>query len=526
MRAENAPLASWPAVAGCGGRIRGEEGGMMLKKGTAALLLVLLALLAVLYVGVWTRGSRQHAVPPLQPLAVNADAAAARLGQAVRLQTVSSAEDADLNADEFQRLHALLAQQFPQVHAQLEREAVNGLSLLYTWPGSDPDAAPILLLAHQDVVPVAPGTESDWEQPPYSGAVRDGYIWGRGAWDDKGNLLAQLEAVEMLLVAGWQPERSVYLAYGADEEVGGLRGAALVAELLGQRGVRPAFVIDEGLLVLQGVVPGVRSPTALVGVAEKGYASVRLVVRAQPGHSSMPPPVGSSAIALLSRALTQLEDHPMPARLDGVAGAMFETLAPEMQGLSRLVLSNLWLFGPLVKRQLEASPGTNAALRTTTALAVVQAGNKDNVLPGRAQAIINFRLAPDDSLDDVLEHVRTVVARVVPAEQFALEVLPGAREASAVARTDTPQFDVLSRTIREVFPDAVVAPGLMVAGTDSVHYGAISKHIYKFSPIRASSGDLARFHGTNERLSVAGYADAIRFYHRLIQQLSAAKMAP
>lgn len=499
---------------------------MVLKKVLVTLVLVVVLLLAVLYAGVLTQGSRQVSVQALQPLAVDQDAAAARLGAAVRLRTVSSAEDADLNADEFRALHALLERQFPAVHAALEREVVNGLSLLYTWPGRDPEAAPLLLLAHQDIVPVAPGTEDDWEQPPFSGAVQDGYIWGRGVWDDKGNLLAQLEAVDLLLAAGWQPERTIYLAYGADEEVSGLRGAAQMAERLGQRGVRPAFVIDEGLLVLEGVVPGVPGPTALVGVAEKGYASVRLTVSAPPGHASMPPKPGTSAIALLSGALTQLENHPFPARMDGVAGAMFQTLAPEMQGLSRLVLSNFWLFGPLVKRQLEAVPSTNASLRTTTALTVLQAGNKDNVLPGRAQAIINFRLVPGDTVADVLDHVRSVVAEAVPEEQFEIELLPGAREPSRVARADTPQFDILSRTIREVFPDAVVAPSLMVAGTDSVHYDAISDHIYKFSPIRAKNEDLARIHGTDERLSVAGYADAIRFYHRLIQQLSEAKMAP
>lgn len=497
-----------------------------MKKIVLALLLALLVLAGALYAGMLARGSRQRVVQPLPPLAVDSDAAAARLGKAVRLRTVSSADDATLNADPFQALHALLAQQFPRVHAALERETVNGLNLLYTWLGSNPDAAPILLLAHQDVVPVAPGTEGDWLQPPYSGVVQDGYIWGRGAWDDKGNLLAQLEAVEMLLAAGWQPERSIYLAYGADEEVGGLRGAAKMAALLGQRGVHPALVIDEGLLVLEDVVPGVDRPTALIGVAEKGYASVRLIVRAQPGHSSMPPRAGTSAIALLSRALVEVESRQMPASLDGVAGTMFQTLAPEMSGVSRLVLSNLWLFGPLVRKQLEAAPSTNAMLRTTTALTVVQAGNKDNVLPGRAEALVNFRLVPGDTLAGVMEHLRSVVATVVPQEQFELELLPGAREASRVAPTDTAPYEVLNRTIREVFPDAVVAPSLMVAGTDSVHYDAISDHVYKFSPIRASGADLSRFHGTNERLGVAGHADAIRFYHRLIQQLSAARMAP
>lgn len=488
------------------------------------LLLALLALVVALYVNMQMQGSQQLTVSPAPPPAVDAGAAATRLGAAVRLRTISSADDASANADAFRALHALLQEQFPRAHATLQRENVNGLSLLYTWPGRNTSAAPILLLAHQDVVPVAPGTEGDWLQPPFSGAVADGYIWGRGAWDDKGNLLAQLEAIELLLAEGWQPERTIYLAYGADEEVSGFRGAAQIAKLLQTRSIAPAFVLDEGLLVLEGVVPGVASPTALVGVAEKGYASVQLTVKAAPGHSSMPPAAGTSAIALLSEALVELEQSPFAANLDGIAGNMFKTLAPEMRGVQRLVLSNLWLFGPLVKKQLEAAPSTNAALRTTTALTLVQAGNKDNVLPGRASAVINFRLLPGDTLDDVMAHVRAAVSKVVPEAQFELAFLPGAREASAVAPVDSVQYEILNRSIRSVFTDAVVAPGLMVAGTDSIHYDGISGHVFKFSPIRAGAEDLSRFHGTNERLSVDGYADAIRFYHTLLQQLDEAPL--
>ena len=497
----------------------------MIKKMLWAVLLGLLVLAAALAINTCRKGSRQLQVPPLAPLAVDEGAVAERLAQAVRLKTVSSQSDAQLNADQFQALHAQLEKQFPLVHARLQREVVNGLSLLYTWPGSDPQAKPILLMAHQDVVPVAPGTEGDWQEAPFSGVVKDGFVWGRGSWDDKGNLLSQLEAVELLLQSGWQPVRTVYLAYGADEEVGGLRGAAKIAGLLQSRGVQLDFVLDEGLLVLDGVMPGLKQPAALIGIAEKGYLSVQLSVSATPGHSSMPPPRGSSAIAMLSGALTQLENHQMPAAIRGVAAEMFDTLAPEMSGFSRVALSNLWLFGPLVQRQLEAAGSTNAMLRTTTALTMVNAGNKDNVLPGRADATVNFRMLPGDTREGVMQHVHDTVRSAVPADHLKLATLPGAKEASKVAPTGSPQYRRLNQTVREIFPDAVVAPGLMVAGTDSVHYEAISDHIFKFSPIRANSEDLKRFHGTNERLSIRNYQDAIRFYHRLIGQLAAAPPA-
>jgi carboxypeptidase PM20D1 len=227
---------------------------------------------------------------------------------------------------------------------------------------------------------------------------------------------------------------------------------------------------------------------------------------------------------MMSAALTRLEDEQLPGGIRGVAGEMFDTLTPEMGGFSRVALANLWLFGPVVKEQLEGAGSTNAMLRTTTALTIVNAGNKENVLPGRAEATVNFRILPGDTREQVLEHMRSKVRTAVPADQFELFVLPGAVDASKVASTDSVQYQVLNKTIREVFPDTLVAPGLMVAGTDSIHYGAISDHIFKFSPIRANSGDLKRFHGTNERLSIAGYADAIRFYHRLITEMAAAPL--
>ncbi len=494
----------------------------MIKKTLLFIAVLVLLLATVVGINTWRKGSRQLVVTPLAPLQVDEAGAAGRLAEAVRLRTVSSRTEAGLNADQFRALRTLLQQRFPRVHAALKREVVGELSLLYTWQGIDPQAQPIMLMAHQDVVPIAPGTEGDWSEAPFSGSVRNGYVWGRGSWDDKGNLLSQLEAVELLLASGYKPPRTIYLAYGADEEVGGLRGAAKIAALLKSRGVRLDFVLDEGLLVLDGILPGLRQPAALIGVAEKGYLSVVLNVSATPGHSSMPPPKGGSAIGMMSAALKRLDDHQLPGGIRGVAGEMFDTLAPEMGGFSRVALSNLWLFGPVVQNQLERAASTNAVLRTTTALTLVNAGNKENVLPGRAEATVNFRILPGDRKEQVMEHVRGHVGAVVPASQFELYALPGAVDASKVAPTDSAQYRALNRTIREVFPDALVAPGLMVAGTDSIHYGEISDHIFKFSPVRANAEDLKRFHGTNERLSIANYADAIRFYHRLILQLAPA----
>jgi carboxypeptidase PM20D1 len=247
---------------------------------------------------------------------------------------------------------------------------------------------------------------------------------------------------------------------------------------------------------------------------------------ATPGHSSMPPKKGTSAIGMMSAALKRLDDEQLPGGIRGVAGEMFDTMAPEMGGFSRVALSNLWLFGPVVQKQLEGAASTNAMLRTTTALTIVNAGNKENVVPGRAEATVNFRILPGDTKEQVLEHVRNQVTQAVGADKFELLALPGAVDASKVAPTDSAQYKLLNKTVREVFPDALVAPGLMVAATDSIHYSAISDHIFKFSPIRANSEDLKRFHGTNERLASKNYVDAIRFYHRLLSEAAKATAQP
>jgi carboxypeptidase PM20D1 len=408
------------------------------------------------------------------------------------------------------------------VHATLKQEVVGDFGLLYTWTGSDPKAPPMLLMAHQDVVPIAPGTEPDWEQPPFSGAVKGGFVWGRGAWDDKGNLISQLEAVESLLAAGFTPKRTVYLAYGADEEVGGQRGAARIAALLKSRGVKLDFVIDEGLLITEGVMPGLDKPVALVGVAEKGFMSLGIAANAAPGHSSMPPPPGGSAIARISEALLRLDRRPMPAAMRGVAREMFETVAPEMHGFGRVALSNLWLFGPVVQKQLEKMPSTNAMLRTTTALTVVRAGNKDNVLPGRAEATVNFRLLPGDTIASVTAHVEDAAKAAAPKGKFELTRLPGSSEASPVSPTQSASYQLINKTVRELFPGTVVAPGLMIGATDSRHMIEIADHVYRFSPVRAKPEDLPRFHGTNERITEANLVELIRFYHRLVQQAAGA----
>ena len=497
----------------------------MIRKALFALLALLALLVAVVGVNTLLKGSKQLTVAPVARLAFDENAAAARLGDAVKLTTVSSHDDARLNQDQFEALHALLEQRFPKVHAAMQRERVGGLSLLFMWKGSNAAAKPIMFVSHQDVVPIAPGTEANWEQPPFSGVIKDGFIWGRGAWDNKGNLMSQLEAAEQLVAAGFKPERTVYFYLGADEEVGGLRGAVATAKLLKERNVRLDMIVDEGLVITDGVLAGLNKPAALIGIAEKGYLSVVLKFNTAPGHSSQPPKPGTSAIGMMSAALKRLDDNQLPAGIRGVASEMFDTVAPEMSGFGRVALSNLWLFAPLVQKQLEGGAATNAMLRTTTSPTITRAGNKDNVLPGVAEATVNFRILPGETRESVTAHVRSQVESVVAKEKYELYAMDEASDPSKVSPTASPQYRLVNTTIREVFPEALVAPGLMIGATDSRHFGELSDHIFKFSPIVAKPVDLPRFHGTNERIAVSNYADAIRFYHRLMSQASKASQA-
>lgn len=453
------------------------------------------------------------ATPAGEPLPLAADAAAsARLAAALRIPSISHADPAQEDAAAFENLIVYLAANFPRTQAALAPERI-GQGLLYTWRGRS-EAAPALLLAHLDVVPVEPGTESIWTHPPFSGAVDGGYIWGRGALDDKASALAQLEAVEQLLAAGFTPAQTVYLAFGLDEEVGGSRGAALMAQTLQARGVRAAFTLDEGGAITEGLVAGVTRPVASVMAAEKGYVSFRLSARGVGGHSSMPPP--QTAAGQLARAVARVQDAPLPARLAPPVTDMLLRLAPEMGAVQRLAIANRWLFEPLLLRSLAAAPVTNAMIRSTTAPTVLRAGIKDNILPAEAQAVINFRLLPGDTVEDVQAHLR----RVIDDEGIELAIEGGFGDpASPVSATDTAAFRLIERSINTVYPEALVSTGLVLGATDARHYAAVHELRYNFAPLRLGPDDLARIHGANERIAEADYARMIAFYRALISGL-------
>lgn len=442
---------------------------------------------------------------------VDADAVAQRLAGALRFETISHAVGAPLDAEAFAGLHAYLAATWPRVHAALQRETLGAHSLLYTWRGRDPGAPAALLAAHQDVVPV-PAPEQ-WQQPPFAGVIVRGEVWGRGAIDDKGSLVCILDAVESLLADGFVPERTLYLAFGHDEELGGDSGARVIAESLASRGVRLASVLDEGGAVADGFRELLGRPVAAIGIAEKGFVDVRLHVEAPGGHSSTPP--RQTAIGILAAAIAALEQSPLPAHVrGGTFERLVDHLAPQVGLGRRLLLANLWLIGPLIPLVSPDVPILDAMIRTTTAATIVRGGVKSNVLPREAEAVVNFRILPGDSVQGVLAHVRRSIEDERVSVGLADEV---ADEPSSVSPDDGPAFRGIARAVAAVYPDAVSVPYLVVGGTDGRHYTRLGEAVYRLLPFRVGEDALRLAHGTDERISVENLGRGVRFYREWLK---------
>ena len=407
-------------------------------------------------------------------------------------------------------LSATWSRPIPSAHGVLEREIVNGYSLLYRWKGRDESLKPVLFLAHIDVVPVEEGTEQDWHYPPFSGALAEGFVWGRGTMDVKNQLISVLEAVEYLAAEGFTPARDFYFAFGHDEETRGEEGAVKLSELLQSRGLSFEYILDEGGAVTLGAMPGVKRPIALVGIAEKGYADIRITAQGEAGHSSMPP--RHTAAGLIGRAVAALEKRQRPARISPYLKETLAYVGPEMGFGLRLILANLWLFGPLFKMVFKSSRAGNALLRTTTAVTVLEGGSKPNVLPQKASAVINYRIAPGESVQELLDHVREVVGDKIKVEPIQ------ATEPSKISPVDGSGFQAIEQAVYAVFPEAATVPYIVMGGTDAIRYEPVCDQIYRFTPMLISKEDLDRLHGTNERLSLENIERGIRFYIELFKR--------
>ncbi|MBX9747532.1 MAG: M20/M25/M40 family metallo-hydrolase [Hyphomonadaceae bacterium] len=451
------------------------------------------------------------AIPDTGAYAIDASAAAIRLAEAVRFRTVSLVEETEDRA-QFVQFHAWLQQNYPAFHAAARREVIGELSLLYTWEGSDPGQPPIMLLAHQDVVPVPDDTLENWDVDPFGGIIRDDAIWGRGAIDDKGSLVALMEAAEFLAAQGRRPARTIIFAFGHDEELGGDNGAVVMAQTLAERGVRAWFVLDEGMAALDRH-PLTGGPASMIGISERGGGNLRIHAVGQPGHSSMPP--NQTAVSLVAEAVNRIHAMPIEQRLEGgPALGMMRALAPELSFTNRMAVANEWLFAPMLRERMEGNAAARALLGTTIAPTVIQGGSRPNVLPGEANAWINFRIHPRDSAADLLRRARQQVADL---EGVSIEWDGEPRDATPISSTTSSSYALIAALSGAILPEAPVAPGLVLAGTDSRHYSEVAENVYRFQPILLTAEDLEMPHGLNERLSVVNFERMIRFYIGLME---------
>ncbi len=474
------------------------------------LALAAVILIIVILVRTLQFTSKQVQVSPVVDVSVDREVGN-HLSKAIQFKTISYQEPEKSDKNEFFGLHTYLEKTFPKVHAGLTKEVVNECSLLYTWKGTNPGINPILLMAHLDVVPVEPGTENEWSHPAFQGEIADGHIWGRGTMDIKCGVLGILEAVEALLKEGFTPTRTIYLAFGHDEEVGGHNGASHIADLLKSRNISLEYVLDEGGSITIGIIPGITAPIALIGIAEKGYVSLELTVETEGGHSSMPPP--DTGIGILSKVIASLEKEQMPEGIQGVVKQMFNYVGPEMGFTRKMVFANTWLFSWLIKRQLRKSPETHAMIRTTTAPTIIEGGTKENILPKKVKAVINFRILPGDTIKNVVDHVRNTIRD----HTVKVHTVGQGWEPSPLSDILSPSFHALEKTIRQIFPDTVVAPYLVSGATDSRHYAVLTRNVFKFVPVVAHPEDLKRVHGVNERISLKNYEQCVMFYSQLIR---------
>ncbi len=483
----------------------------------ALLVLALAILLGLAAIALARAVATPRAPKAAPPLAESALARAAGVEDAlstlVKRATISYFDETAEDSPAFAGLKRDLEALFPEVHARLAREDLGDRALLYTWKGSGTKDAPAILCAHFDVVPADDAAQ--WAHGPFSGDIADGSVWGRGAQDIKVTLACALHAAERLLKAGFVPRRTIYFAFGGDEEIGGMRGARLVGEALAARGIRASFLLDEGGPIADGMLSFVDRPLALIGIAEKGYMDVAVEAAGAGGHASMPP--RRTAAGDLSRAVVALESSPLKPSLGFTVRSFLGKLAPYSPFPFRVLFRNLWLFGPLVKAFFGASHTSNALIRTTFAPTMLQGSAKENVLADVARANVNVRILPGETGAGTLAVMKRLARRsgasVRPAHP------EGVVEPSPESPVDHEGYRAIEAALALSFPEAAAVPFLFSAGTDTKHYRGAAEAMYRLTPLRQTAAQLEGVHGRDERVGISNLRRCEIFYERLISAL-------
>ncbi len=441
-----------------------------------------------------------------EPVFVNSEKAAHDLSAMIQCRTVSDRDKKNEDESEFLRFEQLLPTLFPKIHEVCSFEKVGDRGLLFKWAGKSSDS-PTVLMSHYDVVGVS---EADWEKDAFGGIIENGMLWGRGTLDTKGTLNGVLQAAEALISEGFVPERDIYFAFGGDEEING-HGAPDIVELFRQRGITPGLVVDEGGAVVERVFPGVTAPCALIGIAEKGMINVKYTVKGGGGHASSPAP--HTPVGRLSAACVRMEKHPFTFRMTPPASGMFDTVSRHSSFFYKIIFANLWCFSPVLNLIARVSGGEmNAMVRTTTAFTQMEGSNGMNVIPPVATMVSNHRIIPGETVDSTVERIK----KIIKDDKIEVSVVNG-MDPSPVSTTDCEGWERISAAVADTWPEAIVSPYLMLAASDSRHWGAISDKVYRFSAMALSKEERSTIHGNNERIPLATIAKTVEFYVRLMK---------
>ena len=464
-------------------------------------------LLFVAVIMIRTLAFTPKAQPPVsdEEVTFDADAAVNALQQLVQCKTISYNDHSLEDDAQFEKLIALLPGLYPRVFDICSMDRLPDRAILLRWPGKS-DKAPVVLMAHYDVVPV---DEESWEKPPFAGIIEDGILWGRGTLDTKVTFNAIFSAANHLIAKGFQPENDIYFAFSGGEEVNG-KGAVNIVEYFRAHDITPALVVDEGGAVVENVFPGVKQPCGLIGIAEKGMINAQYRTTSKGGHASAPKP--HTPVGILAAACKKVEDHPFKMHITKPVAEMFDTLGRHSTFLYRMIFANLWCFGWVLDLLGRSSGGEmNALLRTTVAFTQMEGSSARNVIPPEAKMVSNMRLNPADDVDSALAYLRLTVNDDA-VEITALE----SSQPSPISETNCDAWDKVAASVAETWPGCIVSPYLMVQCSDSRHYGAISNHVYRFSAMALTAEERSTIHGHNERIRLETIGKAVEFYIRLI----------
>lgn len=479
--------------------------------GVIVFLLAVTAIRAVFFVP-----SKKETEKTLSEETVDTDRYCKNLSDAIKIKTISNYDREKVDWNEFKKFHAFLEERYPLLHKTLTKTEIGDGSLVYKWEGTDPSLDGIAMLSHQDVVPIADGTLSDWTHDPFEGFNDGEFIWGRGAMDMKNHLIAVMESVEQLIADGYTPKRSVYLCLGHNEEVVAApdNGAKQIAQYLEEQGVHLEAVLDEGGAILPVNVNGVLNCNlAGVGVAEKGSVNYEISVNAKGGHSSQPPK--HTALGHLADVIKDIENHQFRATMPKFVYELFTEIGKRCTYPVRLVTCNIWLLKPIILKIMTKIPPAASLIRTCTAVTMASGSPQFNILPQKASITVNFRTMPGVTKADVEEHIR----KSVKNKNIDIKFLTG-KDASAVSPTTSRAFCSIKELCESADSKNLVAPFLVMGATDAYNYENVCENIYRFAPFVVDTKLLLCTHGTDERLPLSAVHGALTFFKRYIKEMT------